>query len=76
MVKLNAKSDEPKKGHKKLIFRIFCESLAKTSLGSLVNSGFPAGTVEIVFARGRALTPIVGQADDYRVERRSGGCPG
>lgn len=56
MVKLSAKSDEPKKEHKKLIFRTFCESFAKTGLKSLVNSGFPAGTVEMVIARIRALT--------------------
>ena len=52
------KLNEPKKQAKKLIFRIFCELLAKTYLESLVNSGFPECTVEMVIARLRALTHL------------------
>ena len=47
-----------KNGRKTVVFRIFCELLAKMSLGALCLCGFPGDSVEMVRARGRALTLI------------------
>jgi len=44
---MGIKMRSPKKARKKLIFRIFCELLAKMGLGSRINRGFPEGTVEM-----------------------------
>ena len=50
------KSTSQKNRRKNRIIRIFCELLAKMRLGSLINRGFPEGTVEMREARRRALT--------------------
>ena len=61
-------------GWEKLIFRIFCELLTKTYLESLVNSGFPECTVEMVIARLRALTHLSVFLLELSVFRRNGYC--
>ena len=43
-------------GRKTVVFRIFSELHAKMSLGALCLCGFPGDSVEMVRARGRALT--------------------
>ena len=50
------KSTSQKNRRKNRIVRIFCELFAKMRLGSLINRGFPEGTVEMREARRRALT--------------------
>ncbi len=50
------KSTSQKNRRKNRIIRVFCELLAKMRLGSLINRGFPEGTVEMREARRRALT--------------------
>ena len=45
-----------KNGRKTVVFRIFSELHAKMSLGALCLCGFPGDSVEMVRARGRALT--------------------
>ena len=52
------KSTSQKNRRENRIIRIFCELLAKMRLGSLINRGFPEGTVEMREARRRALTHV------------------
>ena len=68
------KSTSQKNRRKNRIIRIFCELLAKMRLGSLINRGFPEGTVEMREARRRALThayPLDCHSDLPRRNERS-----
>ena len=63
------KSTSQKNRRKNRIIRIFCELLAKMRLGSLINRGFPEGTVEMREARRRALTHHISrfQHDNFQM---------
>ena len=65
------KSTSQKNRRKNRIIRIFCELLAKMRLGSLINRGFPEGTVEMREARRRALTHVLGLWQRFNLCRRN-----
>ena len=56
-----------KNGRKTVVFRIFSELHAKMSLGALCLCGFPGDSVEMVRARGRALTQFTASVYSLRI---------